>query len=124
MVLRDLGDHSGERRRGYNGYAGCGGEVGGFPAGAVASTLRRSPRLMATQTLTFLTTDIEGSTAMVQRLGDAWAGVVADYHRLIRAGVTAHGGEEVVTQGDGVFAVFASPRACRSEEHTSELQSP
>ena len=67
---------------------------------------------MATQTLTFLFADIEGSTAMVQRLGDAWAGVAADYHRLIRAGVTAHGGEEVVTQGDGIFAVFASPRAC------------
>ena len=67
---------------------------------------------MATQTLTFLFADIEGSTAMVQRLGDAWAGVVADYHRLIRAGVTAHCGEEVVTQGDGIFAVFASPRAC------------
>ena len=67
---------------------------------------------MATETLTFLFTDIQGSTAMAQRLGDAWAGVLADHHRLIRAGVTAHGGEEVVTPGDGVFAVFASPQAC------------
>ena len=67
---------------------------------------------MATQTLTFLFTDIEGSTAMVQRLGDAWAGVLADHHRLIRAALAAHGGEEVVSQGDGVFAAFASPRAC------------
>ena len=90
----------------------CAGDAGGFLAGAVASTLRRSPRLMATPTLTFLFTDIEASTAMVQRLGDAWAGVLADHHRLIRAGVTAHGGEEVITPGDGVFAVFASPRAC------------
>jgi class 3 adenylate cyclase len=112
MVLRDLGDHSGERRRAYNGYAVCAGEAGGFLAGAVASTLRRSRRLMATETLTFLFTDIEDSTAMVQRLGAAWAGVLADHHRLIRAGVTTHGGEEVVTPGDGVFAVFASPRAC------------
>ena len=67
---------------------------------------------MATQTLTFLFTDIEGSTAMVRRLGDAWAGVLADHHRLIRAALAAHGGEEVAGQGDGVFAVFASPRAC------------
>ena len=67
---------------------------------------------MATQTLTFLFTDIEGSTAMLQRLGDAYAGVLADHHRLIRAGLAAHGGEEIVTQGDGFFAVFASPRAC------------
>ena len=50
---------------------------------------------MATQTLTFLFTDIEGSTAMVARLGDAWAGVLADHHRLIRAArdaAVAHGG--------------------------------
>ena len=72
----------------------------------------RSLGLVATQTLTFLFTDIEGSTAMVQRLGDAWAGVLADHHRLIRESLAAHDGEEVVSQGDGVFAVFASPRAC------------
>jgi len=67
---------------------------------------------VATQTLTFLFTDIEASTAMVQRLGDAWAGVLADHHRLIREALAAHGGEEVASQGDGVFAVFASPQAC------------
>jgi predicted ATPase/class 3 adenylate cyclase/DNA-binding CsgD family transcriptional regulator len=67
---------------------------------------------VATQTFTFLFTDIEGSTAMAERLGDAWAGVLADHHRLIRGALAAHGGEEVVSQGDGIFAVFASPRAC------------
>jgi predicted ATPase/class 3 adenylate cyclase len=67
---------------------------------------------VATQTFTFLFTDIEGSTAMAARLGDARAGVLADHHRLVRAALAAHGGEEVVSQGDGVFAVFASPRAC------------
>jgi predicted ATPase/class 3 adenylate cyclase/DNA-binding CsgD family transcriptional regulator len=78
----------------------------------LAATLMRSLGLVATQTLTFLFTTIEGSTAMVQRLGDAYAGVLADHHRLIRAALAAHGGEEVVSQGDGVFAVFASPQAC------------
>ena len=72
----------------------------------------RSLGLVVTQTLTFLFTTIEGSAAMVQRLGDAWAGVLADHHRLIRESLAAHDGEEVVRQGDGVFAVFASPRAC------------
>ena len=67
---------------------------------------------MATQTLTFLFADIEGSAAMSKRLGDGWAGVLADHRRLIRAGLAAHGGEEVVTQGDEFSAVFASPRAC------------
>jgi class 3 adenylate cyclase len=72
----------------------------------------RSPGLVATQTRTFLFADIEGSAAMVQRLGDAYAGVLADHHRLVRAALAAHGGQEIGTQGDGVFAAFGSPRAC------------
>ena len=72
----------------------------------------RSPGLVATQTRMFLFADIEDSAAMKRRLGDGSAGVLADHHRLIRASLAAHGGEEVATQGDGVFAVFASPRAC------------
>jgi len=67
---------------------------------------------VATQTRMFLFADIEDSAAMKRRLGDGSAGVLADHHRLIRASLAAHGGEEVATQGDGVFAVFASPRAC------------
>ena len=67
---------------------------------------------MATQTFTFLSCDIEGSSALSQRLGDAYAGVRADLHRLIQAGLAQHGGEEVVTRGDEFFAVFPSARAC------------
>src|ERR1700679_4083769 len=63
--------------------------------------------------LTFLFTDIEGSTAALRRLGDGlYAQVLADHHALVRAGLAAHDGEEVDTQGDAFFAVFASPRAC------------
>ena len=64
-----------------------------------ASTSMRSPGLVATQTLTFLFADIEGSAAMRQRLGDAYAGVLADYRRLIRAALAVHGGEEVGSSG-------------------------
>ena len=63
-----------------------------FVAGAVGVPLMRSLGLVATQTLTFLFTDIEGSTAMAARLGDAWAGVLADHHRLIRTALAAYGG--------------------------------
>ena len=51
----------------------------------LASTLMRSLGLVATPMLTFLFTDIEGSAARWQRLGDAHAGVLAGYRRLIRA---------------------------------------
>jgi class 3 adenylate cyclase len=47
---------------------------------------------VAAQTLTFLFADIDGSAAMAQRPGDVWAGAVADFHRLFRAGLAAHGG--------------------------------
>jgi class 3 adenylate cyclase len=48
--------------------------------------------LVATQTLTFLFGDIEGSAAMARRLGDAYAARLADYHWRIRAGLVAYGG--------------------------------
>jgi predicted ATPase/class 3 adenylate cyclase len=67
---------------------------------------------VTTQTFTFLFTDIEGSTAMLRRLGDGYADVLADHHQLIRASLAAHGGTEVDTQGDAFFAVFSSASAC------------
>jgi class 3 adenylate cyclase len=51
----------------------------------------RIPGLVATQTRTFLSADIEGPAAMAERLGDADAGVAVDHHRLVRAGLAAHG---------------------------------
>ena len=65
------------------------------------------------ETLTFLFTDIEGSTALLGRLGeDVYAQVLAGHHALIRSALAAHDGREVDTQGDAFFAVFSSPRAC------------
>jgi predicted ATPase/class 3 adenylate cyclase len=65
------------------------------------------------ETLTFLFTDIEGSTALLRRLGEGvYAQALADHHSLIRSGLAAHEGEEVSTEGDAFFAVFSSPRAC------------
>ena len=65
------------------------------------------------ETLTFLFTDIEGSTALLRRLGESDYGrVLADHQALIRAALAAHDGKEVDTQGDAFFAVFSSPTAC------------
>jgi class 3 adenylate cyclase/tetratricopeptide (TPR) repeat protein len=65
------------------------------------------------ETFTFLFTDIEGSTALLGRVGQGvYAQVLADHHRIIRSGLAAHGGGEVDTQGDAFFAVFSSPAAC------------
>jgi len=65
------------------------------------------------ETLTFLFTDIEGSTALLGRLGDdVYARVLAGHHALVRSALAAHGGREVDTQGDAFFAVFSSPRGC------------
>src|SRR6516164_11383248 len=62
---------------------------------------------------TFLFTDVEGSTALLGRLGEGlYSEVLADHHLLIRSGLAAHDGREVDTQGDAFFAVFSSPRAC------------
>ena len=65
------------------------------------------------ETLTFLFTDIEGSTALLGRLEeDGYAQMLAGHHALIRSALAAHDGREVDTQGDAFFAVFSSPRAC------------
>jgi WD40 repeat protein/class 3 adenylate cyclase len=61
-------------------------------------------------TVTFLFTDIEGSTRLLHELGDAYAGVLADHRRLLREAFVRHGGVEVDTQGDSFFVAFADPR--------------
>jgi class 3 adenylate cyclase len=65
------------------------------------------------ETLTFLFTDIEGSTALLRRLGDdVYAQLLAGHHALVRSALAGHEGREVDTQGDAFFAVFSSPRGC------------
>jgi YVTN family beta-propeller protein len=59
-----------------------------------------------TGTVTFLFTDIEGSTRLLRELGERYAQVRADHDRLLRDAAAAHGGEEVDTQGDSFFFSF------------------
>jgi class 3 adenylate cyclase len=58
-------------------------------------------------TVTFLFTDIEGSTRLLHELGDAYADVLAEHRRVLREAFVRHGGVEVDTQGDAFFVAFA-----------------
>ncbi len=58
---------------------------------------------------TILFTDVEGSTALTQRLGDARAReLLRNHERMVREALKSHGGSEVKTMGDGFMASFSS----------------
>src|SRR6266540_2200916 len=60
-------------------------------------------------TVTFLFSDVEGSTQLARQLGDRYAGVLADHLRVLRTAFGERGGHEIDTQGDSLFVAF--PRA-------------
>ena len=62
-------------------------------------------------TVTLVFTDVEGSTQLVQRLGDHYAHVLDDHRRLFRAAVDRGNGLVVDQRGDEFFVVFADARA-------------
>ncbi|MGH2372158.1 MAG: tetratricopeptide repeat protein [bacterium] len=67
---------------------------------------------LPTGTITVLFTDIEGSTQLLQRLGDGPYGqVLADYRRILRPIFEAEGGQEVEAPGDGFLIAFERARA-------------
>ena len=58
-------------------------------------------------TVTFLFTDIEGSTGLLHELGaETYAGALAEHRRILRHTFARHGGVEVDTQGDAFFVAF------------------
>ena len=61
-------------------------------------------------TVTFLFSDIEGSTGHLKRLGERYAELIADHRRLIRDTFGEHGGTEIDGQGDSFFFAFARAR--------------
>jgi len=64
--------------------------------------MRRWPR----GTVTLLFADIEGSTRLLQKLGDGYAKVLRDVRGIIRAGVRVAGGHEIDARADEFFAAF------------------
>jgi len=63
---------------------------------------------LPTGTVTFLFTDIEGSTRLLQQLGDRYTAMLAGYREILRSAGLKHGGQEVEIKGDASF--FAFPR--------------
>lgn len=64
---------------------------------------------LPTGTVTFLFTDIEGSTRLLQALGDDYRAVQDRHADVMRAAIAAQHGHEVRTEGDSFFAAFRSP---------------
>jgi class 3 adenylate cyclase len=83
---------------------------------AQASEVRTLPRGI----VTFLLTDIEGSTGLLQRLGDRYAALLADVRAVIRSCVHRAGGREVDARADEFFAVFV--RASAALEAALEIE--
>jgi predicted ATPase len=72
--------------------------------------------------VTFLFTDVEGSTKLLEEIGDeAYEEALAEHRRVVRAACTVHGGVEVDTQGDAFF--FAFPMAPEALDAASEMTS-
>src|SRR5438309_9156775 len=70
---------------------------------------------LPTGTVTFLFTDIEGSTKLLRDLGEGYASVWKQHQLIIREALAAAGGAEVGTEGDSFFAAFSSaPGAVRA----------
>ncbi len=61
--------------------------------------------------VTFLFTDIEGSTRLFRQVGRGYVDLLEQHHRLVRAAVATAGGVEVHSEGDGLFFAFASAPA-------------
>jgi predicted ATPase len=65
-------------------------------------------RELPTGTVTFLFTDVEGSTKLLHELGaEGYAAALAEHRRVLREAFAAHGGVEVDAQGDAFFVAFS-----------------
>ena len=83
-------------------------------------------RQLPTGTVTFLFTDIEGSTRLLGEHGEAYAGLLEEHRRVLRAAFERHGGIEVDTQGDAFFVAFsrASDALAAAEQAQGRLELP
>jgi class 3 adenylate cyclase len=83
-----------------------------MPVGFIDRQLRGSSVVsLPTGNVTFLLTDIEGSTALLQQLGSDYAALLRDVRAAIRRVVESAGGHRVDSHGDEFFAVFEQPEA-------------
>lgn len=64
---------------------------------------------LPTGTVTFLITDIEGSTRLLEQLGERYRAVQDGHDAILRSAIASGDGRELSTEGDSLFAVFATP---------------
>src|SRR3954449_4225648 len=84
----------------------------GSAVDASRTAVREASTALPTGTVTFLFTDIEGSTRLLKRLGrDRYGEVLATHNRLLRNAFSEGGGIEIDTKGDSFFVVFRSAGA-------------
>jgi YVTN family beta-propeller protein len=69
---------------------------------------------LPTGTVTFLFTDIEGSTRLLRRTGERYASVLEEHQRILRAVFEQEGGREIDTQGDAFFVAFSRAKDAAS----------
>jgi class 3 adenylate cyclase len=67
-----------------------------------------SPTLAPAATITFLFTDIEGSTRLLQEIGTGYPAVLEEHTKLLQSALEARGGRVVDRAGDGLFVAFES----------------
>ena len=70
-----------------------------------------APRLLPSGTVTFVFTDIEGSSRLFRNFGDGYVGLLERHNELLRGVWGVHGGCEVKTEGDAFFVAFAETAA-------------
>ena len=80
-----------------------------MPIGFISAQLQPHRKLPKGH-ITFLLTDIEGSTELLARLDDGYAKLLADVRRRVRSAIRQAGGHEVSARGDDQFAVFERAR--------------
>src|SRR4051795_9703069 len=75
---------------------------------------------LPTGAVTMLFTDIEGSTRLLEELGERYPAALGEHRRLLREAFARHGGVEVDTQGDAFF--YAFPCAAEAVEAAAQGQ--
>jgi class 3 adenylate cyclase/CheY-like chemotaxis protein len=71
-----------------------------------ASRPEGSVARLPTGTVTFLFTDLEGSTDLAHRLGEQFCDVLVDHRTILRGAITEAGGQEIACRGDEFFVAF------------------
>src|SRR5207247_2483852 len=85
-----------------------------------AQAPRRTKTAQPSGTVTFLFTDIAGSTRLLDKLGEKYVAVLAEHHQIMRTAIQKWNGREVDTQGDAFFVTF--PRALDAVQCAAEGQ--